>query len=229
MNIIKPTWPQPSNIHAFTTLKNCNIEDLNLPNNKFLITQEHGINILSAQIDLPQPPIADGSYTINKNLVCLVKTADCLPILITNIHGTFVAAIHAGWRGLANSIINNFFMKIKPLNLITKDLLFWLGPAIGPLAFEVGKDVLDQFEDVNINHPHKKLNLYNSAFITKNNLDKYLADIYQIAKINLYQCGIHHNQIFSENVCTYSREDLFYSYRRNPGCNNRMHSLIWIS
>lgn len=218
MKIIKPTWPQPKNIQALTTTRNCNIENLNLPSNKFWIKQNHGINILQATSNPLEIPIADGSYTVQKNIVCIIKTADCLPILITNLQGTFVGAIHAGWRGLANDIINNFFIEIKSLNLKLTDLLFWLGPAIGPLVFEVGEDVLEKFN----------INLYQSAFKKTNNLNKYLANIYQIATIALLQYGINKTQIFSENWCTYSRNDLFYSYRREPSDSNRMHSVIWI-
>lgn len=220
MNIIKPNWPHPKNIQALTTLKNCNINDpnLHLPNNKFWIQQNHGINILQATAVTTEIPVADGSYTTQKNIVCLVKTADCLPILVTNLSGTFVAAIHAGWRGLASNIINNFFLQIKSLNLNLQDLLFWLGPAIGPLAFEVEEDVINKFN----------INLYQSAFKKTSKLNKYLANIYQIATIALLQNGIDKSQIFSDNWCTYFNNDLFYSYRRDPGETNRMHTLIWM-
>jgi len=234
MNILKPHWPQPKNIQAFTTLKECKIEDLNLPTNKFLITQEHGINILPATNYTSNLPVtADGSYTKEKHMVCMVKTADCLPILITNSSGSFVAAIHAGWRGLASGIIENFFVQTKSLCLNSKDLLFWLGPAISPLVFEVGEDVLEKFGVFNSNVNLSDFHLYKPAFKKINNINnvnnKYFADIYQIAKITLAQFGIEDNQIFSKNWCTYSQSDLFYSYRREPLNNNRMYSLIWIS
>lgn len=236
IKILKPTWPQAKNINALTTLKACEINDLNLPNNQFRIKQEHGIKILNATINTLETPIADGSYTMQKNLVCVVKTADCLPILVSSLQGDFVAAIHAGWRGLANGIINNFFSQIKQLNIVLSDLLFWLGPAIGPLAFEVGDDVVSKFNyDLALNHKHgNKHKIYNSnsfgsAFTKSNKPNKYLANIYQLAKINLYQLGINDSQIFSENWCTYLQDDLFYSYRRDPQNDNRMYSLIWIN
>lgn len=236
IKILKPTWPQAKNIHAFTTLKGCKITDLNLPDNQFWIKQEHGIKILNATINTLETPAADGSYTMQKNLACVVKTADCLPILVSSLQGDFVAAIHAGWRGLANGIINNFFNQIKQLNIVLSDLLFWLGPAIGPLAFEVGDDVVTKFNyDFGPNDQHEnKHKIYNSnsfgsAFKETDKPNKYLANIYQLAKINLYQLGINDSQIFSENWCTYFQDDLFYSYRRDPQNDNRMYSLIWIN
>ncbi len=220
MKALHPSWPQPNNIHAFTTLKNCGFEDLNLINTSnipFWLEQEHGVNILSAN-NTSTTVKADGSFTQQKNIICVVKTADCLPILITNKQGNFVAAIHAGWRGLSKGIIENFFIQTKDLNLKYQDLLFWLGPAIGPLVFEVGEDVLQKF-DYSYNIAFKKIN---------DKQNKYLANIYQIAKIALSKFEINNNQIFSENLCTYSQPELFYSYRREPSNSNRMLSLIWI-
>ena len=226
MNILKPNWPTPNNIQAFTTLRDTNFFEFidNKKNTIFWIEQEHGSNILPAN-HTNLTPKADGSFTQQQHLICTVKTADCLPILITNKPGDFVAAIHAGWRGLAKGIIANFFTQIKMLNLNCQDLLFWLGPAIGPQVFEVGEDVLEQFRALNTD-------LYKDAFnkiINKNNINnKYLANIYKIAQIALAQFNINNNQIFSENWCTYSQAELFYSYRREPSCSNRMYSVIWI-
>ena len=222
IKILQPNWLKPDNIRAFTTLKGTNLQNLDLPNNKFWITQVHDINILQAKADYyidpsqTMPPVADGSYTQETNVVCIIKTADCLPILITNNTGTFVAAIHAGWRGLSKGIINNFFKTIEKLDINKNELIFWLGPAIGPLMFEVGEEVVASFD----------LDHYQSAFIKSKN--KYLANIYKIAKINLYLLGINNNQIFSENYCTYSQNDLFCSYRRDNKSDKRMYSLIWI-
>jgi len=229
MNILNPTWPKPNNIQAFTTLRNANLSEfINTKKNiVFELKQEHGINILPAN-NLNLTPKADGSFTQQKNLACVVKTADCLPILVTNKQGSFVSAIHAGWRSLAKGIIANFFTQTKMLNLNHQDLLFWLGPAIGPLVFEVGEDVLEQFKILNTD-------LYKNAFnkisnTNKNNTtNKYLANIYKIAQIALAQFNINSNQIFSENYCTYSQAELFYSYRREPSCSNRMFSVIWIN
>ena len=226
MQILNATWPNASRIKAFTTLRTSKLENLNLPKNQFWLNQEHGNKILNAEelFISNSPPYADGSYTTKANVACIVKTADCLPILIMDLSENFVAAIHAGWRGLANGIINNFFQQIKPLNLSIKNLLFWLGPAIGTSAFEVGEDVFKKFSTIT-NYDYKP------AFkkITINKLsNKYLANIYKIAIINLCHLGIKQHQIFTENWCTYSRNDLFYSYRKEPNNENRMYSIIWI-
>lgn len=232
MNILNATWPKNTRIKAFTTLKTCSIDNLDLPKNKFWINQEHGIKILNAEELFKSKEIynADGSYTTKKNIACIIKTADCLPILIMDQSIDFVAAIHAGWRGLANGIINNFFKEIMHLNLEIKNLLFWLGPAIGPSAFEVGEDVFEKFVNLK-NNSVTNYDNYSKGFkkiYTNNTSNKYLANIYELAKINLIQLGIKKNQIFTENWCTYSREDLFYSFRKMPNDMNRMYSMIWI-
>lgn len=234
MNTLQPNWPKPNNIHAICTLKNCLINNninqfinkytKNNKNNLFLLEQEHGITILSANNNNIVPK-ADGSFTQQKHLICTVKTADCLPILITNQQGTFVAAIHAGWRSLAKGIIENFFNQIKMFNFNNNNLLFWLGPAISEKAFEIGEEVLEQFKIINIG---LYKNICNYA-ITKINSNKYLANIYKIAELALNQFDINNNQIFCDDYCTYSQSDLFYSYRREPLNQNRMFSLIWIN
>jgi polyphenol oxidase len=222
LKIIKPNWPDQQKVNAFITLKNCNIDALKWPNNQFWMQQEHGTHILQATAIhcLPSTsqelPVGDGSYSTEKQVVCVVKTADCLPILIKDYNETFVAALHAGWKGLAQGIIDQFFNTIKILNIDHSNLLFWLGPAIGPLAFEVGEEVVANFAKS-----------YITAFTKINN--KYFANLYQIAKLNLYAHGITQSQVFSDNYCTYSQQDLFYSYRQNPQIIDRMFSCIWIN
>lgn len=238
MNILTANWPKKSNVIAFTTLKSCNLEELKLPENQLWLKQEHGNKILDAgkyffnkTIHNTIMPHADGSYTIKENIACIVKTADCLPILVMDASQDFIAAIHAGWKGLANGIIDNFFAEIKPLHLNINNLLFWLGPAIGPLAFEVGEEVYNKFSNDDamdgINYVDYS-KAFNKIINQSQNSNKYLANIYHIAKINLSYFGVKEHQIFTENWCTYSRDDLFYSYRKNPINPNRMYSIIWI-
>src|SRR5579872_6689201 len=112
--MILPNWPAPKNIHAFTTTRNIDIENLNLPSKPVFLHQVHGSHIIIAD-EAGENIEADGSYTQKSNIICVVKTADCLPILICNKQGTCVAAIHAGWRSLAANIIESAIDKIPTL------------------------------------------------------------------------------------------------------------------
>ena len=110
-----------------------------LPSSPHWLNQTHSTNV----IELPSTSLnGDASYTRDKNIVCAVQTADCLPLLVTNKKGTVVAAIHAGWRGLLNGVIEN---TIHKMNMSPNELLVWLGPAIGQKHFEVGADVKNHF------------------------------------------------------------------------------------
>ncbi len=153
MTLIQPDWPAPANIHACTTTRHVWGENntsepgeraklvsfLNLPNEPVWLKQTHSTIALPA-IQANRNLEADASYTDQRGAVCLVLTADCLPVLICNQQGTQVAAIHAGWRGLAAGVIEN---TIQAMNTDPASLLIWLGPAIGPQKFEVGRDVYD--------------------------------------------------------------------------------------
>lgn len=164
---------------------------------------------------------ADGSFTLSKNQVCAVMTADCLPILFSSKGGEIVSAIHVGWRGLALGIIDTTVKLLlnqlsKEDKLANNQLLAWLGPAISKHYFEVGEEVREQF--LSINPDNEK------AFTNSNNTNKFMADIYLLAKINLQKLGII--EIYGGNFCTYEEKDKFYSYRRD-GVTGRMATLIW--
>jgi hypothetical protein len=137
-------------------------------------------------------------------------TADCLPLLICSTDGKTCAAIHAGWRGLLAGIITN------TVNVLaTTDVLVWLGPAIGAACFEVGDEVHEAFT--------AKSAAFASAFASTDN-DKYLADIYQLARIELAALGIH--AVYGGDFCTVTEQEHFYSYRRDTQ-TGRMATLIW--
>jgi polyphenol oxidase len=229
MNYLLPDWPAPTHVKAYTTVRSSwgardshpkeatSTEQLKalfkLPDNPIWIRQTHSSIAIEAtpkQNDIE----ADASFTLMPNHVCAVLTADCLPILICNRQGTFVAAIHAGWRGLARGVIE---ATIKHAPLPLNELQIWLGPAIGPSKFEVGADVYDAFTR---NHPDSSL-----AFQPLKP-DKWLADLYKLARMRLNILGI--TSIYGGNFCTYTQEELFYSYRRDQGKTGRMASLIWI-
>ena len=199
--------------------KNRDILATELPNPPVWLNQTHSTDIfhinqtsLSSLIENPNVINADASFTKLTHTVCCVMTADCLPILITNRRGNTVSSVHAGWRGLADGIVEK---SVAMFNDTPNDLIIWLGPAIGPAAFEVGDDVYNQFIALDI--------LFKKAFTPLG--DKYLANIYQLATLKLEKLGI--TNVYGGEYCTYTNESLFYSYRRD-GQTGRMASVIWI-
>lgn len=241
MKFIQPDWPAPAHIHAYTTTRigwggrkphhdlnkgnytetntdyidesNRLIHLLNLPHDPIWISQVHSTTVVEAHPENKEKT-ADASYTHKPQHICVVITADCLPILICNQQGTSAAAIHAGWRGLSGGIIET---TLQALSQPGSDCMAWLGPAIGPQKFEVGKDVFDAFVS---QHPESE-----TAFAPYKE-NKWLADLYELARIRLKQQGI--TQIYGGQFCTYTQDDLFFSYRRDNGKTGRMASLIWI-
>ncbi len=197
---------------------------------------------------------ADASYTAESGVVCAVLTADCLPLLVCKVDGSQVAAIHAGWRGLLAGVIGNTIAAMQipldppfakgeadplcntdlNLNPVLKeevnqsdfnpplckrgargDFLVWLGPAIGSDCFEVGAEVRDAFLE--------KSPAFASAFKRHGN-GKWLADIYQLARVELAMRGI--DKIYGGGFCTVTEQERFYSYRRDKQAG-RMATLIW--
>lgn len=237
---LSPEWPAPANIHAATTLRTggvslapynslnpaSHVGDnaehvhenrqrikslLNLPAEPLWLQQTHSNQAVYAQANsISANADADASYTDQTNVVCVVMTADCLPLLVCSADGLQIAAIHAGWRGLLDGIISNTIDCFA-----TKNLLVWLGPAIGKHCFEVGQDVYNAFAE--------KSAIFSSAFTATSN-GKYLADIYQLARIELHALGIE--QIYGGDFCTVTDHDRFFSYRRDQQ-TGRMATLIW--
>lgn len=241
LNVIKPDWPAPSHVQAFTTTRQGGISQglyaaLNLglhvndqtehvlanrallrkqlPSEPVWLEQVHGTTVVPAQI-YPIPPIADAVYSHSPQQVCAVQTADCLPLLLCDQAGTHVAAVHAGWRGLAAGIIEQTLAVFAD----PQQLLAWLGPAIGPNAFEVGAEVREQFIDA---APEAI-----AAFRPSPRAGHWFADLYQLARQRLRRHGV--TQIFGGIYCTYTERELFYSYRRDGAHTGRMASLIWLN
>ena len=141
--LIQPDWPVPASIKAFTTTRLSDIDQINVPSEPCRLKQVHGARVI-ALTDWQPEVEADASFTREKGKVCVVKTADCLPILLADKNATVVAAIHAGWRSLAHGIIDN---TIVALNVDLASLYAWFGPAISQQHFEVGEDVLSAFQE----------------------------------------------------------------------------------
>ena len=242
-DLIIPNWPAPKNVYALQTTRDggashapfnslnfgSHVNDnpqhvaqnrqlLNqfLPNEPVWLNQIHGINVVDAA-DTDCLPDADASYTSRKNVVCVTMTADCLPILLCDQAGTAVASIHAGWRSLCDGVIET---TVKQMPVESNQLMAWLGPAIGPNAFEVGTEVRTQFiaKDAQAELAFKKHG-------ENQEQDKWLADIYKIATQRLNNLGI--TQIYGGGECTYTDKEKFFSFRRD-GQTGRMATLIWL-
>ena len=157
---------------------------------------------------------ADASWTATPGVAALVMTADCLPVLFCDRAGTRVAAAHAGWRGLAGGVLEN---TLQALTFDPAETLVWLGPAIGPAAFEVGAEVREAFV---AEHAEAA-----SAFVPGAQPGKFMADIYQLARIRLAAQGV--TAIYGGGLCTVS-DPRFFSYRR-ASRTGRFASLIWLA
>ena len=187
-----------------------------LPSAPTWLNQTHTNLIL----DLDNPPEIlgpsyDAALTRQPNKVCVVMTADCLPILLTDTKASFVAAVHAGWRGLHDSIIAK---SIDLANISRESIIAYIGPAICQEHFEVGHDIYKLFVE---------LNPYNSRYFKVKNSIKFNCDLVAIACYQLEQLGIPRAQIYLSKQCTYCNNEQFYSYRKEKE-TGRFASLIWI-
>lgn len=182
------------------------------------LQQVHGTAVFDLDHD-PLPvdgsaPVADAAISREAGKVCVVMTADCLPLLFCDRAGTVVAAAHAGWRGLCDGVIES---TVAAMQVPTSEILVWLGPAIGPTAFEVGDEVRAAFiaqsaEAASAFHPSPAGN------------GKWFADIFVLARQRLHALGI--DAIYGGGVCTVSDPARFFSHRRSAPCG-RLATLIW--
>lgn len=181
------------------------------------LTQVHGAQVLDFGKNQPEL-VADACLTTLPGVVCAVQTADCLPVLFCDGKTNAVAAAHAGWRGLAQGVLETTLLQLHSAGAELGNILVWLGPAIGPLEFEVGLEVREQFVRAD--------KCAEAAFIaSEKNPGKFYADIYQLARLRLQRAGVRH--ISGGGFCTVRQRDKFFSYRRD-GTTGRMASLIWI-
>ncbi len=180
--------------------------------------QVHGTTVLEAGTST-QVRVADGAFTRNVAVVCVVMTADCLPVLLCDRAGTVVAAAHAGWRGLQAGILER---TVAAMAVPGIDLIAYLGPAIGPQAFEVGGEVRAAFVDAYA----EAAAAFKPLPQPVNKSGGWLTDIYLLARQRLARLGVE--GIYGGEYCTVSQESRFFSYRRD-GVTGRMASLIWLS
>ena len=180
------------------------------------LKQIHGSTVIAAHKHLHDiEPEADGVWTNQSNIPCLVMTADCLPVVFCNTQGSKTAVVHAGWRGLSRGILEE---TVRALNEPADQLLVWLGPAISQAKFQVGSEVREAF--ININPSA-------SCAFTPDGKDHWHADIYHLARVHLRTVGVH--AVYGGNFCTFTESSLFYSYRRDGHQTGRMATVAWIA
>ncbi len=233
---IIPDWPAPAQVRAFSTTRaggvstgpwsgfnlgsRCGDEPQNVLHNRKLLNRElpspvrwiqqvHGHGVWAYSRDDSAEVKADATISFRPGEVCAVLTADCLPVFFCNERGDRVGIAHAGWRGLAAGVLES---TIQALDEDPASLMAWLGPAIGPAVYEVGAEVAESFRSGR-----------EEAFVAQG--DRYLMDIYAIARIRLAEAGIR--AVSGGGFCTFTDAERFYSYRRD-GTTGRMAHLVWI-
>ncbi|MFN7086296.1 MAG: peptidoglycan editing factor PgeF [Burkholderiales bacterium] len=238
---IRPEWPAPANVRALITTRAGGVSrgpyaSLNLglatgddaravmenrarlrrllPQEPKWLQQVHGASVVGADT-LTAPVAADAAIARLPQTVCAVMIADCLPVLLCDRKGSVVAAAHCGWRGLSAGIIQNTVRAMCETGVAPGELLAYLGPAIGPAAFEVGADVHDVFVGRN---PHAA-----QAF-RPHRPGKWLADLFMLARQALGRAGVA--DVYGGGWCTVSEPRRFFSYRRDQ-TTGRMAALVW--
>lgn len=239
-HLIVPDWPAPPNVRALQTTRRDGVsaapyDSLNLgahvgdnplavarnrellnhllPSEPVWLEQVHGTGVVNA--DMAGCRVrADACIARHRGSVCVVMTADCLPVLLCDAQGTVVGAAHTGWRGLCDGVIE---ATVRAMEVAPQSLMAWLGPAISREAFEVGDEVRAAFVAA---QPQAA-----SAFIP-GQPGKWFADIYALARMRLNALGIA--QIYGGGHCTYREREKFFSYRRD-GATGRMGTFVWLT
>ncbi len=191
-----------------------------LPAEPAWLTQVHGTRVLDAA-QVAGAPEADASISAQPGVVCAIMTADCMPVLLADAEGRVVGAAHAGWRGLAAGVLENTLEAMRAAG--AGQVRAWLGPGIGPAAFEVGDDVRDAFAHLGpqATAAFRRIDGAGGKFS-----GKYHADLPALARLALARVGV--SDVAGGSDCTVGNSDIFYSYRRDR-VTGRMASLIWIS
>nr|WP_231940856.1 peptidoglycan editing factor PgeF [Acidihalobacter aeolianus] len=237
-----PDWPAPATVRALTTTRSGGIsagsyasfnlathvgddaravaenrrrlrEVAGLPAEPTWLDQVHGRKVVLLDQETSPGMPADAAVTREPGVVCAVLTADCLPLLMCDRAGSCVASAHAGWRGLIGGVVES---TVDAMGVALRDIMVWLGPAIGPNAFEVGDEVRDAF-------------LSGDPAVTgafrPSPAGRWLADLYALARLRLEAMGVV--EIYGGAHCTFLESETFYSYRRD-GVTGRMASMIWL-
>jgi YfiH family protein len=238
---IFPEWPAPANVRAAVTTRTGGVsvgpyaelnlgahvgddphavaenrrrvrEALGLPAEPTWLNQVHGTRVVDAGA-YAEPPTADAVLSRAPGDVCVVLTADCLPVLLCDEAGTCVAAVHAGWRGLVGGVLE---VTVAALERLPQALMAWLGPAIEQSAFEVGEEVYAQF----VARDPK-----NAEGFVRNDRGRWQADLYALARVELARLGV--TRVYGGGFSCFADADRFFSYRRD-GKTGRMGTFVWL-
>ena len=207
--MIVPEWPAPPNVRALMTVRTTRDAELRtrLPREATWLKQVHGIKVID--LDNSSEREGDAAITRMRDTVCAIKVADCMPVLLVNEAGTVVGGAHAGWRGLAAGVLE---ATVDAMRVPIPSIMAWMGPAIGPRAYEVGEDVLEAFPEKDAFAPNRP--------------GHWLLDLYAVARSRLEKLGL--KRIHGGGFCTYSETQRFYSYRRDR-TRERMAAAIWLT
>jgi hypothetical protein len=244
VNWIVPDWPVPTNVRAVVTTRAGGVSegpyatmnlgrksdddatalaenrrrfDAFLPGKPAWLHQVHGAAVARLTRTASPVPVADAAVTRESGVVCAILTADCLPVLFADRAGTTVGIAHAGWRGLAAGVLGATVAALRDLGVEPDDVIAWLGPAIGPAAFEVGEDVFSAFctKDPGA-----------AACFAPHRPGKWHADLYGLARQRLARCGV--TRVHGGGYCTFTDSARFFSFRRERG-SGRMATAIWLA
>jgi len=235
---IAPNWPLPGRVRALVTTRsggssvgpyaalnlgtrvgddpacverNRAILRRCLPAEPKWLKQVHGTRVIRAE-DVDREIEADAAYAGSTSVVCAVLVADCLPVLLCDRNAGVVAAAHAGWRGLCAGVLE---ATVRAMNVAGEGISAYIGPGIGPQAYEVGEDVREAFVRVD--------SAASAAFAPRGS-GKFSADLRALARQRLAACGV--KRVYGGDVCTAS-DDRFFSFRRDR-ITGRMAGLVWM-
>lgn len=242
LEFIAPEWPAPERVRAAVTTRTGGVSRgryaslnlavhvgddvdavnenrrrvsaaLRLPDEPAWLEQVHGTRVVALPGPVAGP--ADASVAFAPGTVCAVLVADCLPVILASSRGDRVAVAHAGWRGLSAGVLE---ATVAALDRDPAELVAWLGPAIGPGAFEVGYEVREAFLSADA--------ACGPDFRPAPERKKWLADLPALARRRLAACGVR--SVHGGDLCTCSDPERFYSFRRD-GSTGRMAALAWLS
>lgn len=248
-----PNWPAPKGVRAYLTTREggCSSapwDGLNLAshvgddlgavqNNRKQVfeklegatqlqwlEQVHGTTVVEARYN-DAVPRADATWSREPGVVCAVQTADCLPVLLCDRDATVVAAVHAGWRGLAAGVIRSTIASLSALSIKPQQLLAYLGPAICARCFEVGPEVRARFLE-GAGDAQQRESIATCFQPAPERRDHYLADLSGLARGQLFALGVQ--DVYGGELCTMEMPDTYYSYRRD-GCTGRQAALIYLA